>query len=155
MFLLTSSLELCRLNRSFTQNCIYPKFSEKLKFHICFLDAISFKIAPSVALLFSSSSLFSFQGARKQTLIICRLALFGLFPPRVRLEILKHTKYSFDFSPSLWRKAPRKSLPRIWSSFTLRDIPSKLNNVRPALRPSFEKVWPRKLREACGLTSSP
>ena len=51
MFLLTSSLELCRLNRSFTQNCIYPIF-EKLKFHICFLDAISFKIAPSVALLF-------------------------------------------------------------------------------------------------------
>ena len=62
MFLLTSSLELCRLNRSFTQNCIYPIF-EKLKFHICFLDATFFKIAPSVALLFSSSSLFSFQGA--------------------------------------------------------------------------------------------
>ena len=35
LFLLTSSLELCRLNRSFTQNCIYPIF-EKLKFHICF-----------------------------------------------------------------------------------------------------------------------
>ena len=63
LFLLTSSLELCRLNRSFTQNCIYPKFSEKLKFHLCFLDATFFKIAPSVALLFSSSSLFSFQGA--------------------------------------------------------------------------------------------
>ena len=51
LFLLTSSLELCRLNRSFTQNCIYPIF-EKLKFHICFLDATFFKIAPSVALLF-------------------------------------------------------------------------------------------------------
>ena len=37
--------------QKFTQNCIYPIF-EKLKFHICFLDAIFFKIAPSVALLF-------------------------------------------------------------------------------------------------------
>jgi hypothetical protein len=37
--------------QKFTQNCIYPIF-EKLKFHICFLDATFLKIAPSVALLF-------------------------------------------------------------------------------------------------------
>ena len=34
--------ELCRLNRSFTQNCIYPILLRKLKFHIfCF-----FKLRP-------------------------------------------------------------------------------------------------------------
>ena len=30
LFLLTSSLELCRLNRSFTQNCIYPFLKNKV-----------------------------------------------------------------------------------------------------------------------------
>ena len=63
LFLLTSSLELCRLNRSFTQNCIYPIF-EKLKFHICFLDAIFLQDRALCCLAFLHlHSLFSFQGA--------------------------------------------------------------------------------------------
>ena len=82
MFLLTSSLELCRLNRSFTQNCIYPKFSEKLKFHICFLDATFF-----------------------QDRALCCLAFFIFF--------------SVQFSRC-----------------KLRNIPSKLNNVKTQLKRS-------------------
>ena len=99
----------------------------KIKVPHLLLDAIFLKIAPSVALLF-----FIF--------ILC-----SVFKVQVEEYTLKIEQCKTGLSTA-------KSLPgfrRVTTFEWIRRRASRAAVIHP------EKVWPRKLRKACGLTSSP